>query len=129
MGKWWPIIKIETGKNLSDDEYVERQRLAARQAEVANKVFVPVMSLFLIASLGTLLWACFLAIQGRVFGPNVALSVIALIIGFGLGGLCHLCISTTMMSLGANRTRKLMIKYYDAIQELAASEHITRSAT
>jgi hypothetical protein len=44
-----------------------------------------------------------------------------------LGGLVHMCLSVMLRLLEAKRMSKLMIKYYDALQELAALDHITQS--
>jgi len=119
MGKWWPLIKIV--KPRSDEEFVEQLRRSARQFEVMTKLMVVYMSLILVAILGALGMALYMALKGR-FGPNIAWSAIALMFGVMIGSAIHMCINLIMTFLVANRVRKLLIKYYDAIQELAASD-------
>ncbi len=81
------------------------------------------MSFVLVACLGCLFMACFITL--KLVGPGllpVTTFTAGLGFGFIIGHICHTCLFAIMKFAEAQRMRKLMIKYYDAIQELAASE-------
>ena len=114
-------------KNLSDEEYVQRARRQVRQLTAMRKPLLMWYGLGFVASL-TITFMAFklihhMAVQEKV-GPSLPLTTFAVGLGFGfaMGFLWHLCLYGIGRFLDDLRTMKLMIKYFDAIQDLAASE-------